>query len=158
MELSGSQDIEAPIDFVFDAITDFDGFTKQALRRGIDVARIDDLGDSVEPTAGMAWKTAFDFRGKRRNMRIKLTECSRPNFLCAESRTAGMETEFDVELVALSRSRTRLAIRFELKPQSLAARLLVQSLKLARGNLKKRLGKRLDRFAKQTEERYGAAG
>ena len=37
MELSGSQDIEAPIDFVFDAITDFDGFTRHALRRGVEV-------------------------------------------------------------------------------------------------------------------------
>jgi len=154
MELSGSQDIEAPIDFVFDAITDFDGFTRHALRRGVEVARIDDLDGPVE---GMAWKTAFDFRGKRRKMRIKITRCSRPNFLSAHSRMPGMETEFDAELVALSRTRTRLAIRLELKPQSLAARLLVQSLKLARGRLKKRLGKRLSTFAKQTEERFGAA-
>lgn len=154
MELSGSQDIEAPIDFVFDEITDFDGFARQALRRGVDVARIDDLQGPVE---GMAWKTAFDFRGKRRKMRIQLTQCSRPNFLSAQSRMPGMETEFDAELVALSRTRTRLAIRLELKPQSLAARLLVQSLKLARGNLKKRLGKRLANFVKQTEERYNSA-
>ena len=41
MKLSTREDIEAPIGTVFDAVTDFDGFERQLLRRGVDVTRDD---------------------------------------------------------------------------------------------------------------------
>jgi hypothetical protein len=57
--------------------------------------------------------------------------------------------------MALSRARTRLVLEIELKPETLAARLLVQSMKLARGALDKRLQVRVAEFAKAVEERHG---
>lgn len=152
MQLKGIQDIEAPIDFVFAAVTDFDGFTRQALRRGADVSRLDSLAGPV--ATGMAWDVAFDFRGKRRQMRIQLAECDAPNMLLAASEMPGLSSTLLLDLVSLSRNRTRLNVALELSPQTLSARLLVQSLKLARANLKKRLTKRLTTFARDTEDRF----
>lgn len=151
MKLSSKKDIEAPIEHVFAAMTDFDGFARQALRRGAEVQRVDDLDG---PCKGMVWKTVFNFRGKTRKMRIELADYAAPSGLRAKSKTSGLESELVIELLALSKERTRAHIELELSPQTLAARLLVQSLKLARGNLTKRLGKRLDTFARMTEESY----
>ncbi len=151
MQLTTNEDIEAPIEHVFAAITDFDGFARQAMRRGAEVARMDTLTELGE---GMIWQTGFDFRGKRREMRIELTEFEQPNRVCAHSTMPGMTGSLVLDLVALSRQRTRLSIDLQLAPQSLSSRLLVQSLKLARGNLSKRLSKRLTAFSRQTEENY----
>lgn len=151
MQFSAKQDIEASIEHVFSAVTDFDGFTKQALRRGAEVSRLDALEG---PCAGMAWRVSFDFRGKRRKMGIELLEVESPSELKAKSSTSGLDGLMSIELVALSKQRTRLGIVLELTPKTLSARLLVQSLKLARGNLSKRLHKRLDGFAQATEESY----
>ncbi|MCV2893491.1 SRPBCC family protein [Lentibacter sp. XHP0401] len=151
MIFSAKQDVEAPIEHVFMAVSDFEGFTRQAMRRGAEVTRLDAYD---EPTAGMAWNTMFHFRGKQRKMRIELQKVDAPNGLTAKSSTKGLEATLQVELVAMSKQRTRMSIELELDPQTLAARLLVQSLKLARGSITKRLAKRLDGFAKATEESY----
>jgi hypothetical protein len=58
-----------------------------------------------------------------------------------------------VELVALSRGRTRLSVELELKPRSISARLLVQSLKLARANLNKKFHLRMADYARELEDR-----
>ena len=151
MKLTTNQDIQAPIEHLFASVSDFEGFTRQALRRGAEVSRMDTVTAIDE---GMIWQTAFDFRGKRRQMRIELTEFDKPNRLAAHSTMPGMTGALVMDLVALSRQHTRLSIDIQLAPQSLSARLLVQSLKLARGNLTKRLSKRLAEFARQTEESY----
>ena len=59
-----------------------------------------------------------------------------------------------VELVPLSRVRTRVAMDVELNPKNLPAKLLVQSLKLARKNLSKRLNERLASYAAEVESRF----
>lgn len=151
MQFSAKQDIEVPIESVFAAVTDFDGFTTQALRRGAEVVRVDTL---TGPCAGMTWQVGFEFRGKRRDMEIELLEVVRPSDLKMRSTTSGLDGHMTLELVALSKQRTRLGIELELAPNTLSARLLIQSLKLARGSLSKRLRKRLEGFARATEERF----
>ena len=65
MKSSTREDIEAPIDYVYARVTDFQGFERQALRRGADVQRIDG-GSAIR--LGAAWDVAFKFRGKDRKM------------------------------------------------------------------------------------------
>jgi hypothetical protein len=59
-----------------------------------------------------------------------------------------------VGLIALSRARTRLTVDLTLEPRTLAGRLIVQSLKLARGNMSKRFRLRVAEYAMDVEERY----
>ncbi len=145
------EDIEAPLDHVFGVITDFDSFERQALRRGAEVTRLDAL---TSKGVGMAWNIGFRMRGKDRKLHAEVTEYDTPNRTVIESRSPGLDGQLVAELVALSRNRTRLSLSIELKPQNLSARLLVQSLKLARGNLNKRFMVRVAEFAKDTEDRY----
>ena len=151
MQFSTREDIEAPIEYVFGVVSDFEGFQRQAMRRGAEVSRCDSLS---APGIGMRWDAAFPFRGKRREIEIEMVEFIPPNQMVFESRMSGMSGVMTVDLMALSRGRTRLDLTIEMKPRSLPAKLLVQSMKLARGSLNKRYKVRVAEFAKTTEDRF----
>jgi hypothetical protein len=102
----------------------------------------------------MAWDIAFPFRGKRREMQVEMVEHVAPGRMMFNSRMTGMTGQFSIDLLALSRGRTRLELAVDLKPVSLSAKLLVQSMKLARSSLNKRFKVRVAEFAKTTEDRF----
>ena len=151
MTFSTREDIEAPIDHVFRAVTDFDGFERQALRRGAEVQRNDTLG---KPGVGSEWHLRFPFRGKQRNVFARITEMSSPNGYLAESEAGGLDGTVTLELMELSPRRTRMQIALNLKARTLAGRLLLQSLKFARNNLGKRFSNRVWQFAQDVESKY----
>lgn len=150
MKIVAKEDVEAPIEKVFAAVSDFRRFERSAIRRGAKVKRLDSLD---EPGAGVAWKAKFFTRGKQRAMHLEVVEFAAPERILLAAESDGMKGQILVELVALSRTRTRLRLVSELKPQTLSARLLVQSLKLARGSIQHRIETRLDEFAAMIEGR-----
>ena len=151
MKFSTKEDIDAPIDAVFDMLCEFDQFERAAMGRGAEVQRVDQL---AEPGAGMQWEAAFDMRGKRRALQVEMDRFERPTEMKLETRSQGLTGDMSFDLVALSRSRTRIMVALDLKPQNLSARLLVQSLKLAKNALTKKFKKRVGDYAKDMEERY----
>ena len=155
MKFSTREDIEAPIDFVFEQLTNFQFFERSALRRGAEVQRVDTLSS---PGVGMAWDIAFKLRGKMRDLKMELTSLDVPNGLVLSSRSTAMGGNLVVDLVALSKGRTRMSADIELKPINLSSRLLVQSLKLARSNLTGRYKLRVAEFARDLEDRFARAG
>ena len=56
MKFVAHEDVEAPIDFVFEQMSDFPALERSALRRGAEVQRVDTVPDK---TPGMAWDVAF---------------------------------------------------------------------------------------------------
>lgn len=151
MKFSSIEDIEAPIDVVFRAVSNFSTIERSALRRG---ARVQQVDRKTHPSTSMAWDVGFSFRGKKRDMLIELTEFDEPNRLLAQSLSGGLEGEITVDLVALSKNRTRMAIDIEVKPKTLSARLMVQSMRLAKAKLTKRYRLKLAGFATDIEGRY----
>lgn len=151
MKFSSREDIEAPIETVFEMLSDFEGFERSALRRGAEVQRLDEL--SV-PGVGMAWDAIFEMRGKRREIHIELEQYEHPSEMTFDITSPGMAGTFDLELISLSRQRTRMNVGLELRPQNLSARLLVQSLKLAKTSLTKRFKLRVAEYTKDMEDRY----
>lgn len=150
MQFSGKEDIEAPIGNVFAAVSEFESFERSAIRRGIEVQRV----DNSHPVApGLAWNTTFNLRGKPRDMQITLAKFVEPSLMQFDSRSKGINGECVVELLALSPRRTRLSVDIKLSANSLAARLFLQSLKLARSSLNKKFKLRLADMAKEIERR-----
>lgn len=152
MKFSTREDIEAPIDYVFARTTDFNGFERRALRREADVQRLD--GSSVIQQ-GSAWDIAFKFRGKDRKMRATIVNLDQPTLVRFGITANGIEGDTVMELLALSRNRTRLSVTIDLTPKSLSARLLLQSLKLAKNNLTRKFKLRVSEFAEVIEDSYG---
>lgn len=153
MKFSAREDIEAPIGFVFEQVTDFTAIERSALRRGAEVQRIDTLASSGP---GMKWDASFRFRGRLREINLELTALDPPNTVVLESRSSNMGGAMMIDLVALSRARTRMSVEIEIEPKTLAARLLVQSMKLARNSLTRKFRKRVADHAEEIEIRFGA--
>ena len=151
MELTTREDIEAPIDEVFRAVSDFDGFERAILRRGAEVVRTDEL---AEPGIGMRWDASFDYRGKRRKGELELVSFEAPGRIAVSGKSSGLDVIMEVELVEMAPSRTRMDIRTRLAPVSVTGRLLLQPLKLARGALLKKYRQRIAGFAGRIEDRY----
>ncbi|KIN74027.1 SRPBCC family protein [Sulfitobacter guttiformis] len=151
MKFSTKEDIEAPIADVFEMLCDFETFERSAMRRGADVQRTD---TKSQPGVGMGWRGAFNLRGKRRQVDIELITFDKPNEMVFECRSTGLVTMISTELVALSKNRTRIMMSLDIKPLNLSARLLVQSLKLAKTSLTKKFKLRTAEFVKSLEERH----
>jgi uncharacterized protein YndB with AHSA1/START domain len=151
MQFTSREDIEAPIDEVFAEITDFTRFERGAMRRGAEVARSD---AQVEPGVGMGWQVRFKMRGRMRDVALRLSEYDPPNGIVIEAEASTVEAVLQVDLVALSRARTRLNVDLSVTPRNLAGRLLVQSMKLAKGKLGKRFRLRVAEYAMDVEERH----
>jgi len=154
MKFSTRHDIEAPVEVVFEDATDFARFERQARRRGVDVKRLDRL---AQIGIGMRWAIQFPYRGKQRRLHAELAHIHGPEEVNLISASNGIDTQLHLELLALSQNRTRLKIGLELKPRSLQARLLIQSLKFAKGNLDRKFIERVASFGRDVELRHNPA-
>ncbi len=150
MKLSTREDIEAPVDYVFEHFTKFQVFETRARRAGADVKRLTDGNVKT----GTEWDVAFTYRGRHRKFRSVLTEFDDLTRICAETRSEGIEATVSVDFVALSRKRTRAIVQLEFRARTLSARLLIQSVKLAKAKLTKRFKARIVEFAEDIEDSY----
>ena len=101
----------------------------------------------------MSWQARFKLRGRMRDMTMTLSEFDPPNGIVIEADATTVEAVMRVDLVALSRARTRLSVGLDVTPRTLAGRLMIQSMKLAKGNLSKRFRLRVADYAMDVEER-----
>jgi carbon monoxide dehydrogenase subunit G len=155
MKLNAKEDVEAPIDFVRSFLTDFDTWERAAMRRGAQVERLDNLR---APGPGMAWRAAFDYRAKRRVIDIKVLSLDAETGLAFEGTAKPAEGTLLLELTEMGARRTRLNVVMEVKPRTLAARLVLQSLKLAKAKVLRRFSQRLKLVAADIEDRFRAQG
>lgn len=144
MKFSAREDVDASIDEVFEAVSDFDAFERRMLRRGIDITRDETIPlDKV----GAHWKAQFSWRGRAYDVAAKLAALEPGTGYVIESQSNGIDALAAVDLVSLSKARTRMFVSLELKPTTLSSRLFVQSLRLAKGNLTRRFKSRVAEFA-----------
>ena len=151
MKFSAREDIEAPINYVFLRISDFQIFERQALNRGADVQRIDSAPVLI---AGSGWKISFNFKGKNRKLKVTIASLDTPNRLRIDAVSNDLDGVTQVELVALAPNRTRISVALDLSPKNLSARLLLQSLKLGKSSLTRRFKIHVTEFAEKIEEDY----
>lgn len=154
MKFSTKEDIEAPIAFVYAQVADFDAFTRRALRHGAEVKQI----HAGEASVGAEWHVSFQFRGRQRALQSRITQMDAPNGYQVDTVSGGMTGLTEVTLVALSPRRTRLGFTIDLRARTLTARLLLQSMKLAKGKLTKRFKVRVLEFAEEIEDRHRKVG
>ncbi len=150
MRLETRSDIDAPIDFVFAGVSDFPAFERRALREGAAVTRQDTGAVQV----GSAWDIAVPMRGRDRRFAAVLTAMTAPDGYVVTTQSDGLTITTQVALIALARNSTRVAVTIDLAAQTLTARLLVQSLKLAKGRLTDRIAARVQDYATRIAEDY----
>ncbi|MGQ0565435.1 MAG: SRPBCC family protein [Gemmobacter sp.] len=151
MKLTRNQDVEAPIAFVYAALTDFDHWERAALRRGAEVTRLDTM---AHPGPGMTWNVGFDFRGRRRIVDLRLVSMEPGQTLGFTGQGTSMSGTGLFDLVEMGPKRTRIAMTIEVEPRTLAARLLLQSLKFANAKVNRSFETRTAQLAADIEARF----
>ena len=146
MKISARRDIDAPPEAVFAALTDFARFEAQARSNGIEVTRLGAGGPS-----DAAWRIVAGIRGIRRRIEARVVAFDVPRQLALRAEGEGLSALIDAEIVARAPDRSTLLIRADLTATTLKGRLLLQSLKLARGALTERLDRLLARLARAVE-------
>ena len=134
----------------FRAASDFEYFERQALRRGVPLRRTD---QSDRIGAGLSWVSTVKLRGRQRELNSVISAFDPHESYEIRTDAGGVVCFTTVELIALSRTRTRMVIGMDLRPDSLPGRLFVQSLKFAKSNLTRRFKSRARLFATDVEAR-----
>lgn len=151
MRLNTSQDIDAPIEFVFEKVADFSSFEMLLMNAGANISRTDDLSEIAQ---GMAWHVDGTFRGKQREIDVELENLKRPEKLKFLCETENMKAVAKVELEELSADQTRMTLLIEPEAKNISARLILQSMKLAKRSIENRVKNRLTKFSNKIEEEY----
>ncbi|GLQ36374.1 hypothetical protein GCM10007939_26580 [Amylibacter marinus] len=151
MQLGAKQDLNVPADFLFSELTDYPAFEALLLAAGAHVERLDGLEDLA---AGMSWLIEGHFRGKHRKVNIDLSDMHMNETLIYRSNSKDMSAEITLELIELSKEQTRLAVDVRPTANTISARLILQSAKLARKSIERRFNGRLDDFCTRIEDKY----
>ncbi|MBI1170848.1 SRPBCC family protein [bacterium] len=151
MKLAAKYDIEAPADFVYRELSDFDAWERMALRRGAEVTRVDTL---AKPGPGLEWLVSFKFRAKYRSLRIRLTEARAASHMTVTLQAGLADGVITIDLMDLATTRTRVDVRLEVKPKTFAARLYMQTLRLSRKKVEATYSQRVAQLAVEMEDRY----
>ena len=150
MKLTTHHDIVAPIDTIFKVLSDTTRWERAAIRRGVTVNRTDAGRDLV---VGAVWAVKASFRGKMRDLTITVMDVTRPNQIVTEAKTALFSAVVSVDLIEFSPHKTRVSFSMETKPNTLAARIMLQSAKLAKKSIKQRFDKRVGALLTDLAER-----
>lgn len=151
MKFSTQEVMETPVAEAFALLTDFDQLERAAMRRGADVRRVDEL---TQPGVGLAWEAIFDVRGRGRTASLKVVEYQPPQHVVVAFTSQGLQGETRLELIPLSQTRTRVMVSLDMRPATLPARLLIQSLKLAKPRLTQRYKERVAHHVEEMERRH----
>lgn len=143
MKFSTRQDTDLPGEELFRAVSKFYAIERMLLRRGATVKRLDDL---PRPEVGARWLIGFDWRGRQRELNMQLTRLDVPEHL--EIRGGSDQFDIDVRMtvVALTPVKSRLIFEAEVAPRGMKARLLLQTVKLGKGQLDRKFAQRVADF------------
>ena len=154
MKLSTREDIDAPLEEAFVAVSDFDYLERQILRRGIQVVRTDTL---EAPDVGMAWRADVTMRSQVYDVRCKLADWTPPGMAMLTAESGALSCELEVNLSALSLNTTRLRAALTVRAHAFRERMLLQSLQLAKARISRQFEEFVRGYAHAAGRRAAAA-
>lgn len=143
MKFSTRQDTDLPADDLFRAVGNFSGIERMLVRRGASVQRLDGL---AAPGVGMGWRIGFDWRGRRRQSQLSITEYRPSEVIALAGSSEQFELAIRMTVVALTRGKSRLIFEADVQPRGMKARLLLQTAKLGKSQLDRKFAARIGDF------------
>jgi len=147
MKLTAKADIAAPIDQAFEGLCDPDRL-EQTVRGQGGIIRRNPIGP-VEK--GTQWDARIAFRGAPREVSFIVTSLEAPTLMRFRGNGAAFDIAVDVELAVVDAITTRLTVTTQGAPKTLPARIMMQSLKLAHGQILARYRARIAEYVAETE-------
>ncbi|MDP3262331.1 MAG: SRPBCC family protein [Tabrizicola sp.] len=150
MRLTAKTDIEVPLAEVYRYITDFNAWEEAATRRGAEVSRSGAKADAV----GAGWRVRFAFRGKARNVLVKVARLVPGEVAAFVIDSPSIEGASQLEVTPLSPRRTRVRVVLDVKPKTLAARVFISTLRLSKARVDRRFEGRVAQLGAALTDRY----
>jgi hypothetical protein len=151
MKLTAKTDIEVPAAFVFATLLDHASWEREAIRNGAEVER----PEGTPPTGiGAAWRIRGHFKGKPRKLLLTIEELAQNQKVALAIDSPMIEGSARFEVMVLSPRRSRLRVDVEVKPKTLAARLFINTMRLAKGRVQGKFESRLGGIGGRIKDRY----
>ena len=150
MRFEAEERIAAPAEWVFARLSDAHAVEGAARRRGAQVTRT--AGAGMAP--GASWRAGFEFRGARREADVTVTGIEPPREIRLAGDGGGLKGDGAVAVEPDGAEACRLRVAVDLSGSGLAGRALLQSLKLVRGRLDERFGRRVAEIAERLGKRH----
>jgi hypothetical protein len=151
MKLTAKTDLDIPAAAVFARLTDHAAWEREAVRRGIEVERPADMPLSG---IGAGWRIRAPYRGKMRKLLIRIEDMVQDQRLGFKIDSPSAEADAVVEVLMLSPRRTRLRVMVDVRPKTLAARLFLNTIRLAKGRVQSRFEQRLARLGQHIKDSH----
>ena len=151
MKLSAKTDLEVPAAYVFAALVDHATWEREAVRNGAEVER---PAGSPDSGVGAAWRIRGHFRGKPRKVLLRIEEQIEAQRIVLSIDSPSVEGSSRFEVMVLSPRRSRLRVDVEIKPKTLAARLFINTMRLAKGRVQAKFENRLGQMGARIKDRY----
>lgn len=151
MKLTARTDLEVPAAFVFATLLDHPTWEREAIRNGVEVLRPQGSPDSG---VGASWRIHGHFRGKPRKVLLRIEDLAPNQHVVLSMDSPSMEGTSRIEVMVLSPRRSRLRVDLEIKPKTLAARLFINTMRLAKGRVQARFERGLGNLGSRIKERY----
>lgn len=151
MNLEATYDLDAPAEYIFKRITDYSDFEALLMGYGANFERLD---NETSLSVGMKWAIDGVFRGKQRQVEVALTGLLQNELVSYQSESKDVNAAVDMKLHAISAKQTRFSVDLTPKANTISARLILQSAKLARKTLEKRINYRFADFCQRLEGDY----
>ncbi|WP_347266385.1 hypothetical protein [Paracoccus sp. (in: a-proteobacteria)] len=132
MKFSTRQDIGLPASELFQAITRFRDLERMLQRRRATVRRQDAM---APPDVGASWMIGFRWRGRDRELDMALSRLEAPEVMAFEGGSDQFGIALRMTVVALTPRKSRLICETEVVPRGVAARLILQTARLGKGQL-----------------------
>ncbi len=151
MKLTAKTDLDVPVSFVYACLSDHASWERDAAQRGVEVERPADM-----PLSGLGagWLVRVPYRGQPVAILLRLEQQVPPERLGFAMQSKAIEGDFVLNVTELSARRTRLHLVMEVKARTIAARLLLNTLTLARGRVQARVEKRVGQIGAMIQDRY----
>ncbi|MEM1079775.1 MAG: SRPBCC family protein [Pseudomonadota bacterium] len=155
MQFKASEVVTGPVEDVFAYLSDVAYYERTALDTGVEVKRLDKL---PRPGPGMRWQIPFRARGRDRIAEVTMVTLHPPQKMRFEGAVQGLHFEIDVQAEALDPNATEVTVATKTRAKSITAKVLLQSMKLARDSLNKGYRQRVRKALRQLEDRLHAGG
>jgi len=151
MELSYNCTINVPQAFAFTRATDFEKFELEGFGN---LGRFEPVSEIRAPEIGARWRTSSEFQGRPRRFSLELFELEPNQKLVLGNKSEKYDIEAHFGFDEISAEETGFSFRLDAKAQSITARLILQTIQLARGRIEKSMQTDFENMARRMETAY----
>ena len=155
MELTYQRIINVPPAYAFARATDFERFEAEGFGN---LAPFEPRNDIRAPELGARWRTAAEFQGRPRRFSLELIEMSGPERLVLGNKSDKYDVEAKMAFQDAPDGATAFSFTLTAMARSITAKLILQTIQLAKGRITKSMQADFDKMATQMEAAYRAEG